>query len=58
VACGYAKLGDIDLALGLLERLLPNVGQEIRMWMKQDSDFDALKSQARYQKILEQIKDA
>ena len=53
VACGYTKLGDTELALDLLERLLPNVGAEIRMWIKHDSDFDAIRENPRFQKLLE-----
>ena len=53
VACGYTKLGDTELALDLLERLLPNVGAEIRMWIKHDSDFDAIRENSRFQKLLE-----
>ena len=52
VACGYTKLGDIEEALDLLERMLPNVGAEIRMWIKHDSDFDALRNNPRFQKLL------
>jgi adenylate cyclase len=55
LACGYTKLGDIDAAFDLLERALPRAGPEIRQWIKHDSDFDALRSHPRYQKILELI---
>src|SRR5438105_594728 len=53
LACGYTKLGDTEQALDLLERMLPNVGAEIRMWIKHDSDFDALRNNPRFQKLLE-----
>src|SRR5438132_2731975 len=52
LACGYTKLGDTEQALDLLERMLPNVGAEIRMWIKHDSDFDALRNNPRFQKLL------
>src|SRR6266404_5577863 len=55
VACGYTGLGDIEAAFDLLERLLPRVGPEIHQWIKHDSDFDALRSHPRYQKVLELI---
>ncbi len=55
VACGYTRLGDIEAAFDLLERLLPRVGPELHQWIKHDSDFDALRSHTRYQKILELI---
>jgi adenylate cyclase len=55
VACGYTTLGDFDAAFDLLERSLPRAGPEIRQWIKHDSDFDPLRDQPRYQKILELI---
>ena len=55
VACGLTKLGDIDAALNLLERSVPRLGPELTAWIKHDSDFEALRSHPRYQKILEQI---
>ena len=55
VACGLTKLGDIDAALDLLERSVPRLGPELTAWIKHDSDFEALQSHPRYQKILEQI---
>jgi adenylate cyclase len=53
VACGYTKLGETELALDLIERMLPSVGEEIKMWIRHDSDFDALRSHPRFQKLLE-----
>jgi adenylate cyclase len=55
VACAYTALGDTDAAFDLLERLLPHANHETRAWIKHDSDFDALRDQPRYQKILELV---
>jgi adenylate cyclase len=56
VTCVYSLLGDIEKAFDLLERLLPNAGQELRRgWIKNDSDLDPLRSHPRFQKILEVI---
>src|SRR5947207_10051978 len=55
IACGYAKLGDIEEALDLVERMLPNVGEEIKMWIKHDSDFDALHGHPRFQRLVKSI---
>ena len=55
VACGYTKLGETEQALDLLERMLPNVGEEIRMWIKHDSDFEALHGYPRFQRLLKSI---
>jgi adenylate cyclase len=55
VACGYTKLGDTEEALDLLERMLPKVGEEIKMWIKHDSDFEALHGHPRFQRLLKSI---
>lgn len=52
-ACAYAVLGEFESAFDLLERLLPHANHETRAWIKYDSDFDALRDQPRYQKVLE-----
>ena len=49
------QLGDLDVAFDLLERLLPRANHETKSWIKLDSDFDALRSHPRYQKVLELI---
>jgi adenylate cyclase len=59
VTCVYSLLGDIEKAFDLLERLLPNAGQELRRgWIKNDSDLDPLRCHPRYQKVLEIIGQA
>ena len=54
-ACIYSRLGEIEPAFDLLERLLPNANHETKAWIKHDSDFDPLREHPRYQKILELI---
>src|SRR5437762_2976150 len=54
-ACIYSRLGEIDTAFDLLERLLPHANHETKAWIKHDSDFDPLRERSRYQKILELI---
>jgi adenylate cyclase len=53
VACVYARLGKLEPAFDLLERLLPHANHETKSWVKLDSDFDGLRAHPRYQKILE-----
>jgi adenylate cyclase len=53
VACGYTKLGELDLAFDLLEGSLSHATPEMKKWMKHDSDLDGLRSHPRYQKLLE-----
>lgn len=48
-------LGDTGAAFDLLERLLPHANHETKAWIKHDSDFDPLRQQPRYQKILELV---
>jgi adenylate cyclase len=54
-ACIYSRLGEIDTAFDLLERLLPHANHETKAWIKHDSDFDPLREHPRYQKVLELI---
>jgi adenylate cyclase len=52
VACVYAKLGDLDPALDLLECMLPRANHETKAWVRHDPDFDALRALPRYERIL------
>src|SRR5262245_43075158 len=47
VACGYTKLGDLDLACDLLERAIRTNGRELANWAQHDSDPDGLRSHPR-----------
>ncbi len=53
VACVYSKLGELEVAFDLLERLLPHANHETKSWVRHDPDFDALRTQPRYAKVLE-----
>lgn len=55
IACGLTKMGETRAALDLLERSVPRLGPELTQWLKHDSDFNALRNEPRFQKILEQI---
>ena len=52
VACVYTLMGDYDRAFDLLESLLPHANHKTKSWIKHDSDFDALRTQARYSNVL------
>ena len=54
-ACSYSRLGDIDAALDLLEKCLPKLGHEKVKWAKYDSDFDPVRNNPRYQKLIERL---
>jgi adenylate cyclase len=47
-ACTYAILGEVERALDVLERWVPQVGEEMRLWFKNDSDFDSIRQHPRY----------
>ncbi|MBX5043749.1 adenylate/guanylate cyclase domain-containing protein [Rhizobium lentis] len=51
-ACTYALLGEIDRAIDLLEVWMPKVGIEMRLWFKNDSDLDPIRSHPRYSKLV------
>ena len=51
-ACTYALLGDAERAIDLLEAWAPQVGAEMRLWFRNDSDFDAIRDHPRYLTLL------
>ena len=52
-ACTYALLGEAERAIGLLESWVPQVGAEMKLWFKHDSDFDAIRDHPRYLALVE-----
>jgi adenylate cyclase len=52
VSCFHARVGDSEQAIDLLEQLLPHANHETKAWVKHDSDFDAIRSHPRWQKVL------
>ena len=52
VACFHARVGDTEQAIDLLEQLRPHANHETKAWVKHDSDFDAIRSHPRWQKVL------
>ena len=52
-ACTYSLLGEADRAIDLLETWLLQVGSEMKLWFKNDSDLDPIRSHPRYQALLE-----
>ena len=54
-ACMWTQLGDVERALDLLEKWSGFVGVETSIWVKHDSDLDALREHPRYHKIVERI---
>ena len=52
-ACTYALLGQADRAIDLLEKWIPLVGAEMRLWFKHDSDLESIRNHPRYAKLVE-----
>jgi adenylate cyclase len=57
-ACSFSRLGEVNTALDLLERCLPNLGHEKVNWSKYDAELEAARRDQRYTKILEQLGQA
>ena len=51
VACNYANIGNIELALDYLEQAIAN-GTVSASWMKNDEDLASLRGQTRYTALL------
>jgi adenylate cyclase len=54
-ACGFARAGLKERALDNLERRLQKAGTIYREWVEQDSDFEGLRDDPRFQAMLERI---
>ena len=54
VGCNYAQLGQVDEALSALEQAVDR-GYGDKPWMEHDSDLDPLRSNPRYEKLLERM---
>ena len=52
LACVYSVLGDVDHAIDLLEKLLPNSSVYHIKWFNNDSDLDNIRDDPRFQKLL------
>jgi len=58
VACTYASLGEVELALDVLERTMPNAPPYRWAWLAQDADFDPLRAHPRFVALLARAPDA
>ncbi|NKK69887.1 tetratricopeptide repeat protein [Rhizobium leguminosarum bv. viciae] len=52
LACVYSVLGDVDQAIDLLEKLLPNSSVYHIKWFDNDSDLDNIRDDPRFRKLL------
>ena len=58
IACVYSQLGELDLAIDLLEKVLPYQLPKQFLWFKNDSDLEPIRSHPRFQELLETIEAA
>ena len=56
VACNFATLNEVDTALEYLQQAIEK-GMVNANWMRNDPDLDPLRSQPRFQAMLEQLED-
>ena len=54
-ACTWAQLGEIDRSLALLDRWAPSAGVEKKQWLRNDPDFDPLRDDPRFQRLLNEV---
>jgi adenylate cyclase len=54
-ACVYALLGEAERAIDLLESALPHCPNEIRAWVQNDNELDSLRSNPRFQALIESL---
>jgi adenylate cyclase len=57
VACAYSVLGDVDDALGMLDRAVQH-GRGNLEWIGNDPDFDPLRPDPRFDALLDRIRTA
>ena len=53
LACFHCTVGDYDRAFDLLEKVMPRANHETKAWVKNDSDFDPLHTDPRWQKVMD-----
>ncbi len=53
--CTYSLLGEIDRAIDLLEECMQQVGPDMKLWFKNDSDLDPIRGHPRYQRLLHRV---
>jgi adenylate cyclase len=51
MACVYSLLGELDRAIDHLENVIPHISSELKLWFKNDSDLDPVRSHPRYHKL-------
>lgn len=53
IACAYVGLGELDLALDVLERVLMQAGPDAKQWIMADPDMDPIRDHPRFQDLID-----
>ncbi len=55
-ACTYSQLQEADMAFAALEKWAAITGSEQKMWIESDSDFDMIRKDPRFAKLMERLR--
>ena len=57
LACGMAKLQDVEAACDILENLFSRVEPGYLLWLDRDNDFDAVRNHPRFAALIAKVRD-
>ena len=57
-ACTYCHLGEHDKAFATLEKWATNNGTEMELWMENNSDFNAIRDDPRFDIFMAKVRQA
>ncbi|WP_217371831.1 TPR end-of-group domain-containing protein [Ruegeria arenilitoris] len=52
IACVYSLLGETDLALDVLERIVEDAGPDVRQWLSVDPDLESIRDDPRFKELM------
>ncbi len=52
-ACAYAMLGEAETAIDLLEVWIGQVASDMKLWFRNDPDFEGIKDHPRFRRLVE-----
>ena len=55
IVCTYVGLGEFDLAIDVLEKVLRGVGPDGILWIKADRNMDPVRDHPRFQLLMEKF---
>jgi adenylate cyclase len=57
-ACTYTQLGESDKAFAALDKWATNSGSEMELWIENDSDFDPIRDDPRFDAFMAKVRQA